>query len=168
MAQKRAPWRRAPATAWRRVTEMLAIEGRRLLQQELPTGVLRQPKMNSPKTYCGRGLKMATKRQNERRHNPPAVEECDHYWIIEGAVGPVSKGVCNLCGVQKEFKNYLTDCLPESSQEYRKLLSGHGDDKEVEPGQEDTLARVSRLYYTTVRPSRKGFPESKLHSFSRV
>lgn len=34
---------------------------------------------------------------------------CRHHWIIEPAVGPVSKGVCRKCGVHKEFKNYLEE-----------------------------------------------------------
>jgi len=40
-----------------------------------------------------------------------AQQECCHHWIIESAAGPVSQGVCKFCGAQKEFKNYLLDCL---------------------------------------------------------
>ncbi len=32
-------------------------------------------------------------------------EVCHHYWIIESARGPVSRGVCKFCGAQKEFHN---------------------------------------------------------------
>lgn len=32
-------------------------------------------------------------------------ETCRHYWVIESAKGPVSKGVCKFCGAQKEFHN---------------------------------------------------------------
>ncbi len=30
---------------------------------------------------------------------------CRHYWIIESADGPTSKGVCRICGAEKEFFN---------------------------------------------------------------
>jgi hypothetical protein len=32
---------------------------------------------------------------------------CQHHWIIETPSGPVSRGVCKLCGEQRAFKNYL-------------------------------------------------------------
>jgi hypothetical protein len=32
---------------------------------------------------------------------------CSHHWIIEVAIGPLSKGVCKLCGAEKEFRNQL-------------------------------------------------------------
>jgi len=35
--------------------------------------------------------------------------ECCHYWVIENATGPVSKGICKFCSAQKEFSNYLSD-----------------------------------------------------------
>ena len=31
--------------------------------------------------------------------------QCAHYWIIETAEGPVSKGKCQLCGEKREFNN---------------------------------------------------------------
>ena len=36
---------------------------------------------------------------------PVVKNECRHYWIIEGAKGPVSQGVCKFCGAKKEFHN---------------------------------------------------------------
>ncbi|MBI2936260.1 MAG: hypothetical protein HYY31_05585 [Chloroflexi bacterium] len=32
---------------------------------------------------------------------------CRHYWVIETPTGPVSEGICKLCGEQRKFKNYL-------------------------------------------------------------
>jgi len=32
---------------------------------------------------------------------------CRHYWIIEAPTGPVSRGVCRVCHVGREFKNYI-------------------------------------------------------------
>ena len=36
---------------------------------------------------------------------PVAPVGCRHYWVIESAEGPTSKGVCKLCGAEKEFFN---------------------------------------------------------------
>lgn len=34
-------------------------------------------------------------------------EKCPHHWIIAPASGPTSKGVCRLCGRERDgFKNY--------------------------------------------------------------
>jgi hypothetical protein len=32
---------------------------------------------------------------------------CRHYWVIQPATGPVSQGVCQHCGENREFKNYV-------------------------------------------------------------
>lgn len=32
---------------------------------------------------------------------------CCHHWISEAPSGPVSNGICRLCGEEKEFKNYI-------------------------------------------------------------
>ncbi len=40
--------------------------------------------------------------------------ECRHYWVIENAVGPVSKGICKFCSAQKEFSNYISDMEAQS------------------------------------------------------
>ena len=38
-------------------------------------------------------------------------EKCCHHWLIGRPVGSVSKGVCKLCGAEKEFRNNLWDCF---------------------------------------------------------
>ena len=43
---------------------------------------------------------------------------CSHYWVIENAQGPASIGECTLCGVKKEFKNLLVDCLRDGREEH--------------------------------------------------
>jgi hypothetical protein len=32
---------------------------------------------------------------------------CSHYWVIQPATGPVSQGMCQTCGLTREFKNYV-------------------------------------------------------------
>ena len=34
---------------------------------------------------------------------------CSHYWIIEVQIGPVSRGICQLCEDVREFKNYIEE-----------------------------------------------------------
>ena len=36
----------------------------------------------------------------------PAVS-CRHHWVIQPADGPVSNGLCQVCGETREFKNYV-------------------------------------------------------------
>ena len=33
------------------------------------------------------------------------TQECQHHWLIEAADGPVSRGVCKLCQLVREFMN---------------------------------------------------------------
>ena len=32
-------------------------------------------------------------------------KECQHHWVIDAPDGPVSRGVCKLCQLVREFKN---------------------------------------------------------------
>ena len=32
---------------------------------------------------------------------------CQHYWMIDKPAGPVSTGVCRVCGEEREFRNYV-------------------------------------------------------------
>ena len=36
-----------------------------------------------------------------------AEPQCCHHWAIQPATGPVSTGVCQICGEIREFKNYV-------------------------------------------------------------
>jgi hypothetical protein len=40
---------------------------------------------------------------------PEDKQECKHYWVIEGARGPTSRGVCKFCGKEQEFQNSWYD-----------------------------------------------------------
>lgn len=41
----------------------------------------------------------------EAPKKPATENECRHYWVIEDAYGPTSRGVCKFCGVEREFYN---------------------------------------------------------------
>ncbi len=53
----------------------------------------------------------------QRTTNAPAPEVentaaattagCRHHWVIQPADGPISNGLCQLCGEDREFKNYV-------------------------------------------------------------
>ena len=48
---------------------------------------------------------------------------CRHYWVIEPANGPISKGVCRFCGEIREFKNSVgeephEEYVPQKQGEY--------------------------------------------------
>ena len=39
-------------------------------------------------------------------------DSCPHYWMIEGAHGSMSHGVCKFCGAKKKFYNSLLGSVP--------------------------------------------------------
>ena len=43
----------------------------------------------------------------ELENTEAAVEVCRHHWVIQPADGPVSNGSCQICGENREFKNYV-------------------------------------------------------------
>ena len=48
------------------------------------------------------------------------TQTCVHHWIIESPDGPVSKGLCQKCGEEKEFQNYFPYSKWESEQRDKK------------------------------------------------
>ena len=50
-----------------------------------------------------------------------SAPESDHFhrWRIEEPNGPVSLGVCKVCGANKEFKNWLADGDFITNEEHR-------------------------------------------------
>lgn len=42
-----------------------------------------------------------------REYRP--VEICHHFWIIESANGPKSRGICKYCGEKRDFLNTIPD-----------------------------------------------------------
>ena len=39
-------------------------------------------------------------------------KECAHHWAIETSLGPTSRGMCKLCGEEKEFMNVIPSQPP--------------------------------------------------------
>ena len=51
-------------------------------------------------------------RVKEKTFEKPAEDECHHFWVIEVANGPKSRGQCKYCGATKEFYNAFPDFNP--------------------------------------------------------
>ncbi|HUT67583.1 MAG TPA: hypothetical protein VMW86_03425 [Dehalococcoidales bacterium] len=51
-------------------------------------------------------------RVKERIEEKPAKEQCHHFWVIEVANGPASRGKCKYCGKTREFLNAFPDFNP--------------------------------------------------------
>jgi len=46
---------------------------------------------------------------------PVTRDKCRHYWIIESPKGPTSRGVCKLCGAEREFRNSFPYSIGEGN-----------------------------------------------------
>lgn len=46
---------------------------------------------------------------NEENRDNVAHDQCRHYWVIEVANGPKSRGVCQYCGESRDFLNSMPD-----------------------------------------------------------
>lgn len=68
---------------------------------------------------------------------PPAAPRCRHHWVIQPATGPISPGVCQICGENREFKNYVE-------------ASTWGDDKSGSRASARTNADVTRTVASVV------------------
>ncbi len=53
------------------------------------------------------------------RQAPKAEADHFHRWRIDEPNGPVSYGVCKVCGTTKEFKNWLSDGDFITNEEHR-------------------------------------------------
>jgi hypothetical protein len=51
----------------------------------------------------------------------PKASTADHFhrWRIEEPNGPVSRGICKVCGTEKQFKNWLQDGDFITNEEHR-------------------------------------------------
>ncbi len=50
---------------------------------------------------------------------------CKHHWIIGYPEGPISRGICRICGEQREFRNSIDTSLREDNM-WTHSLSGGG------------------------------------------
>lgn len=50
-------------------------------------------------------------RVKEEIEDKATEDQCHHYWIIEIANGPKSRGVCKYCGETRDFLNAMPDFI---------------------------------------------------------
>jgi hypothetical protein len=73
--------------------------------------------------------------------------ECCHHWLIEGGTTPTSKGVCKLCGQEKQFKNsYKSGASGDKTQASEQGRPKRRRSRKNEPREEDVLLRIERLF----------------------
>ena len=74
--------------------------------------------------------KVAVAERASRAEERAGQAECQHHWTIDIAAGPVSTGMCQICGTRKEFHNYLSDCLADKDREtYEGWLARHSQNE---------------------------------------
>ncbi len=68
-----------------------------------------------------------------------AEPQCCHHWAIQPATGPVSSGVCQVCGEVREFKNYVEASTwgddkgaSRTKKVVKETVSDHSEDEEEE------------------------------------
>ncbi len=54
-----------------------------------------------------RSVAVAPRRGREQAEK--MILTCHHYWLIEKATGPKSRGECKYCGTRKDFSNFIPD-----------------------------------------------------------
>jgi hypothetical protein len=94
-----------------------------------------------------REVKMVTKTaipmREAKAEAPVRTARCQHYWMIEPPDSRTSKAECLLCGDQRRFPNYLSDCLIENDREqFEEWLAKHGRRKPKGKGDLDILSEV--------------------------
>jgi hypothetical protein len=87
--------------------------------------------------YCDK-LELMEKTKAAIYEESAPKQKCRHHWKVDMAAGPTSQGTCILCGAQKEFRNYLPDCLAVDKKVYEEWLRRQRDDK-GRKGREDIL-----------------------------
>jgi len=67
----------------------------------------------------------------EKAREPVAKAQCSHYWIVEMANGPKSRGVCQYCGEGRDFLNVLPGFTVPTHLVYGLVKFVHGDLKSL-------------------------------------
>ena len=60
--------------------------------------------------------------------------QCRHHWVIQPATGPVSQGVCQACGEERDFMNYV------ESASWGDTRLGNRSSGETNPGVAEAVA----------------------------
>jgi hypothetical protein len=71
------------------------------------------------------------------------VDACRHHWLIAPPGGPISVGVCKLCGAHQEFPNSLAAAGWEKDVPSERLAPSRSLASEDEGGDEKSVSQTS-------------------------
>lgn len=89
-----------------------------------------------------------------QENNAPPAPQCRHHWVIESPQGVTSRGVCKLCGAEREFLNSAQDSLWEG-ESVPNPGSGRwprGNSQDPLPEERDVASTVSYSTWLASRP----------------
>ncbi len=73
----------------------------------------------------------------------PRAETCRHYWVIDVANGPASRGECKYCGTKKDFLNAFPEFNPLKRKSHSPLTMPRMPEVEPEEEEKDSESLVS-------------------------
>ena len=82
---------------------------------------------------------MVTATEGSPIKNEEGDRICGHHWLIDSPGGPTSKGVCSLCGIERQFRNYLEGARwdDETSSDQELLKANIASSLSVDKAQQD-------------------------------
>ena len=73
----------------------------------------------------------------------PSTPTCCHYWIIETAHGPISRGECQVCHEVRDFKNSVFD-MERESRDSRSKKGTQPDENNQQPAMSQAPPEVGQ------------------------
>ena len=68
---------------------------------------------------------------------------CCHYWIIETAQGPISRGECQICHEVRDFKNSVFD-MERDSQDNKSRKGSDTNEKDPKPAEPQVTVELNQ------------------------
>lgn len=95
-----------------------------------------------------------TRQSQVQENNVLSTPQCRHHWVIESPQGATSRGVCRLCGAEREFPNSAQDSLweGEASPSSGSGRWSRGDSQDSFRDEQDMGATVSYATWVASRP----------------
>ena len=76
----------------------------------------------------------------EKEHR--AKQVCQHHWAIKMKEGPISQGVCKLCGAKKDFGNYLSDVIETEKEGYLHKTEAQKNERQTSEPLADIFSEI--------------------------
>lgn len=85
---------------------------------------------------------MVTRVKESVREEAKPTQTHAHYWLIESACGPMSRGVCKYCGMVQEFRNSWFNIMPAKK---LPILKEAAEEKSEAESEEIELEKVEEV-----------------------